>query len=247
MTLERLQKVIAHSGIASRRKAEQMIVDGQVKVNGKTVTTLGTKVSPKDTVEVNGMPIEKEAPVYYLLYKPREVISSVHDDKGRRVVTDFLPNVTKRIYPVGRLDYHSSGVILLTNDGEFAHLMMHPKHEIDKVYVIKVKGIMSKAKLAKLKTGVQEGNDYLKAIDYQVLKTDPGTKTTILELTLREGKYRHIRRMMDVLEHPVLKLKREKYGFLNLNGLNPGSFRALNPKEVNQLRNLAMKNVGKST
>lgn len=245
MTMERLQKVIAQSGITSRRKAEQLIVDGKVTVNGKLITTLGTKVSPKDTVAVNGIPIEKEAPVYYLLYKPREVISSVHDEKGRKVVTDLLPTVTKRIYPIGRLDYHSSGIILLTNDGDFAHLMMHPKHEIDKVYVIKVKGIPMKAELHKLKTGVNDKGDLLKAIDYKVLSTDRGTKSMIIELTLREGKYRHIRRMMDQLGYPVMKLKREKYGFLNLNGLQPGTYRSLNPKEVSQIRNLALKNVEK--
>src|SRR5699024_5939040 len=127
----------------------------------KTVTTLGTKVSPKDVVLVNGIPIEKEEPVYYLLYKPREVISSVHDDKGRKVVTDFLPNISKRIYPIGRLDYHSSGIILLTNDGEFAHLLMHPRHEIDKVYVVKIQGIPSQRELQKLKLGVKDQNDLL--------------------------------------------------------------------------------------
>src|SRR5699024_4398299 len=131
--LERLQKVIAQSGITSRRKAEEMIVEGRVKVNEKTITKLGTKVSAEDLVEVDGIPLDKEEPVYYILYKPREVISSVSDDKGRKIVLDYLPGVTKRIFPIGRLDYHTSGLLLLTNNGEFSHLLMHPKHGIEKV------------------------------------------------------------------------------------------------------------------
>src|SRR5690625_132353 len=137
--LERLQKVIAQSGITSRRKAEQMIIEGRVKVNHQTITILGTKVSDDDLVEVDGVPLDKEEPVYYLLYKPREVISSVSDDKGRKIVLDYLPGVTKRIFPIGRLDYHTSGLLLLTNDGELSHLIMQQKHEIEKVYIVKVK------------------------------------------------------------------------------------------------------------
>src|SRR5690606_141484 len=125
MAEERLQKVIAQSGLTSRRKAEQLIVEGKVKVNNQIVTTLGTKVGPQDEIEVDGVPLEKEAPVYYMLYKPRGVISSVKDDKGRKTVLDFFPEVEERIYPIGRLDYDSSGLILLTNDGEFANLLMH--------------------------------------------------------------------------------------------------------------------------
>ncbi|MCL6615921.1 MAG: pseudouridine synthase, partial [Anoxybacillus ayderensis] len=122
--MERLQKVIAHAGVASRRKAEQLIVEGKVKVNGKVVTELGVKVSPQDRIEVDGIPLEREEPVYYLLYKPRGVISSVKDEKGRKVVTDFFKHVNKRIYPIGRLDYDTSGLLLLTNDGEFANILM---------------------------------------------------------------------------------------------------------------------------
>lgn len=243
MSLERLQKVIAHSGYTSRRKAEQLIIEGKVKVNGKTVTKLGTKVSPKDIVEIEGIPLEKEMPVYYLLYKPREVISSVEDDRGRTVVTDFLPEVSKRIYPIGRLDYQSSGIILLTNDGEFAHLMMHPKHEINKEYLVKVKGLPKKEDMIAIRKGVKSEGELLRAIKSRVLNVNHQAKTAIIELTLREGRYRHIRRMMEKLGYPVEKLKREKFGFLTLHGLQPGEYRELNPKEVNQLRNLALKNV----
>src|SRR5699024_8829305 len=126
---ERLQKVIAQSGLTSRRKAEQLILDGKVKVNNQVVTTLGTKVSKKDMITVNDIPLEKEEPVYYMLNKPREVITSLHDEKGRKIITDYLEEVEERIFPVGRLDYHTSGLLILTNDGEFANLLMHPRYE----------------------------------------------------------------------------------------------------------------------
>lgn len=238
-TYERLQKVIAQSGVTSRRKAEELIVAGKVKVNGKVITELGTKVSSDDRIEVEGVELVKEPPVYYLFYKPRGVISSVKDDKGRKVVTDFFPEIDERIYPIGRLDYDTSGILLLTNDGEFANLVMHPKHGVEKVYVAKIKGIPSKVELARLRKGVKDKNEILKAIRYQVISTDKKKNTTILELTLREGKNRHVRRMMEQLGYPVVKLKREKYGLLTLDGLRVGEYRTLNPKEVKQMRNLA--------
>ncbi|MFD1850527.1 pseudouridine synthase [Oceanobacillus bengalensis] len=238
---DRLQKVIAQSGVTSRRKAEQLILDGKVKVNGKVVQTLGTKVSTDDKVEVNGVPLEKEASVYYLLFKPRGVISSVKDEKGRKVVTDLLgEEIEERIFPIGRLDYDTSGVILLTNDGEFANLLMHPKHKIDKVYVAKIKGIPSKTELNKLKKGIKSEQDILKAVSYNIISMDKKTNTTFLEITLHEGKNRHVRRMMEGLGYPVVKLKRERYGLLTADGLATGEYRALSPKEVKQMRNLAL-------
>lgn len=152
--MERLQKVIAHAGFASRRKAEELMAEGRVKVNGKTVKELGVKVSPSDRIEVDGIPVEREEPVYFLLYKPRGVISAVSDDKGRKVVTDFFEGIKQRIYPVGRLDYDTSGILILTNDGEFANLLMHPSNEIEKVYVAKIKGIPSKEGMRSLQRGV---------------------------------------------------------------------------------------------
>lgn len=244
-SLERLQKVIAQSGLTSRRKAEQLILDGKVKVNNQVVTTLGTKVSKKDMITVNDIPLEKEEPVYYMLNKPREVITSLHDEKGRKIITDYLEEVEERIFPVGRLDYHTSGLLILTNDGEFANLLMHPRYEVDKVYVAKIKGIATKAELSQLKKGVKADKDILKAIHYKILSVDSHKKTMILQITLREGKYRHIRRMMDKLGYPVLKLTREKYGILTLDGLQSGEYRPLTPHEVKQLRNLALRNVKK--
>ncbi len=241
--MERLQKVIAHAGIASRRKAEKLIADGKVTVNGEVVTELGTKVSRNDDVEVNGVPIDKEEPVYYLLYKPRGVISSVSDDKGRKVVTDYLPEVTERIFPIGRLDYDTSGLILLTNDGDFANLLMHPKHEVDKVYIAKTKGVPTREQLQQLKRGMKVDGDYLKAVHAKVQSTDSRKNTAIVQIILHEGKNRQVRRMFEAIGFPVDKLKRERYGSLDLRGMNAGDYRPLKPHEVKQLRQLAEKNV----
>lgn len=238
-TQERLQKVIARSGFTSRRKAEQLIVDGKVTVNGKSVTELGTKVSNNDAIEINGVRLEKEAPVYYLFYKPRGVISSVKDDKNRKVVTDYFPEVQERIFPIGRLDYDSSGIILLTNDGEFANLLMHPRYEVNKVYTVKVKGKPTKKELNRLRNGIRVEQDKLKIIGYKLIATNNDTNTTIIEMTLNEGKNRHIRRMMESIGYPVLKLKRESYGNLTLKGLKTGEFRELTPHEVKLMRQTA--------
>lgn len=242
--LDRLQKVIAQAGITSRRKAENYIVDGRVKVNGKIVTELGIKVSPADSIEVDDIPIEREQKVYYALYKPRGYVSTVEDDKDRETVIDLLPEVTERIFPIGRLDYHSSGILLLTNDGDFAHLLMHPKHEVEKTYMAKVKGIPTKEELATLvKNGVEDQGELLK-VNYAKLKSlDKKANNSLIELRLHEGKNRHVRRMMDALGYPVNKLKREKYGFITLEGIAPKSYRELTKEEVHELKQLALKNV----
>ncbi|MFT4413149.1 23S rRNA pseudouridine(2605) synthase RluB [Fredinandcohnia humi] len=237
--MERLQKVIAHAGVASRRKAEELIQTGHVKVNGKVVKELGTKVSSNDKIEVSGIPLEREEPVYFLLYKPRQVISSVSDDKGRKVVTDFFPEIRQRIYPVGRLDYDTSGLLLLTNDGEFANLLMHPKYEIEKVYVAKVKGIPPKEKLRQLEKGIKLEDGMTAPARVKLLSMDKKKQTAIIELTIHEGRNRQVRRMFEAIGHDVLKLKREKYGFLTLRGLHTGEHRELLPHEVKQLRALA--------
>lgn len=237
--MERLQKVIAHAGIASRRKAETLISEGRVKVNGTTVTELGVKVSSKDQIEVDNVPINQEEPVYFMFYKPRGVISTVSDDKGRKVVTDFFSGTTERIYPVGRLDYDTSGLLLLTNDGAFAQKLTHPKHEVDKVYVAKVKGIPEKQQLRPLSRGLRfEGVKYGPA-HYDVLSTDTKAQTAIIQLTIHEGKNHQVKKMLQAVGLPVQKLKREKYGNLTLDNLRPGEYRPLHKKEVSQLLNLA--------
>lgn len=240
--MERLQKIIAHAGVASRRKAEQLIVDGHVKVNGQVVKELGIKVSSSDRVEVDGVPLEREEPIYFLFYKPRGVISSVSDDKGRKVVTDFLPHIKQRVYPVGRLDYDTSGLLLLTNDGEFANLLMHPRNEIEKAYVAKVKGIPVREKIKSLEKGIVLEDGKTAPANVKILSVDKKKQTAIMEIVIHEGRNRQVRRMLEAIGHPTLKLKRERYGFLTLQGLNVGDMRELTPHEVKQLHALASKN-----
>lgn len=242
-TLERVQKIIAQSGLTSRRKAEELIIAGRVQVNQETITELGTKVSPKDEVSVDGVPLDKEKLVYYLLYKPRGVISSLSDDKDREVVTDLMPTIEERIFPIGRLDYNTSGALLLTNDGEFANLLMHPRYEIEKTYVACLEGIPTTKQLEQLKTGVYDEGDHLTAVNYRVLSVDKKKNVMILEIKLKEGKNRHIHRMMEGIGFPVAKLKREKYSFITLKGLQPGQYRKLTFNEVKELKDLAEQNL----
>lgn len=236
--MERLQKVIANSGVTSRRKAEELILNGKVKVNGEVILTMGKQVSSSDEIEVDGMLISKEDKVYYLLNKPREVITSVSDDKGRKTVVDLIPE-EKRIYPVGRLDYDTTGAIILTNDGEFANLLMHPKNEIDKCYVAKIKGILTPKEMMSLKTGVVIDGVKTKRAHVKVKKIDKKTDTSIVEMVIHEGKNHQVKKMFNAVGHDVLKLKRERIGFLDLRGLNSGEYRKLNHKEVTTLYSLA--------
>lgn len=233
--MERLQKVIAHAGIASRRKAEDYITAGRVRVNGEVVNELGTKVGKKDRVEVDGVPIYQEEPVYYLFYKPRGVISAVSDDKNRAVVTDYFAKVPERIYPVGRLDYDTSGILLLTNDGDFSQKLAHPKHEVEKVYVAKVKGIADKQTLQPLRKGVRIEGRKTAPARYNILSTDKKAETSIVELTIHEGRNHQVKNMLAAVNLPVQKLKRERYGELTLKGLQPGDYRRLHPKEIKSL------------
>ncbi|MFZ8765562.1 pseudouridine synthase [Enterococcus diestrammenae] len=233
--MERLQKVIAHAGIASRRKAEELILAGRVKVNGVTVKELGAKAGPKDRVEVDDVPIYQEEPVYFVLYKPRGVISAVTDDKGRKTVVDYFTDVPERIYPVGRLDYDTSGLLLLTNDGAFAQRLTHPKHEVDKVYVAKVKGIADQKNLYPLTKGMRIEGHRLAPARYEILSTDKVAQTSIVSLTIHEGRNHQVKNMFQAIGLPVQKLKREKYGELTLAGLRPGEFRQLSRKEITSL------------
>ncbi len=229
--MERLQKVIAASGITSRRKAEELIVEGKVKVNGIVVTELGTKVSGKDLIEVNGKVISKEEKEYYLLNKPRGVITSTSDDKDRKTVVDLI-NTKARIFPVGRLDYDTTGLILLTNDGEFANILMHPKNQIDKVYVAKLEGIIKGEQINKLKEGIKLDNQLLKASRVKLKKTNFETNTCIVEITIQEGKNHQVKRMFEKVGFPVLKLKREREGIFQLENLKSGEYRKLTTKEI---------------
>lgn len=237
--MERLQKVIAHAGITSRRKAEEYIINGRVRVNGKMVRELGTQVGKQDKVEVDNVPIYQEEYGYYLFYKPKGVISAVSDDKGRKVVTDYFTHIKERIYPVGRLDYDTSGLLLLTNDGDFSQKLTHPSHEVDKIYVAKVKGLAKKYDLAPLTRGIKIDGYKTAPADVQIISVDLKTETSIIQLTIHEGRNHQVKKMLQSVGYLVQKLKREKYGDLTLQGLRPGEYRSLNKKEISSLLNQA--------
>ena len=227
--MERLQKIIALSGYASRRKAEDLIKAGKVMVNGKVVRELGTKASFSDDILIDGKKIEREEKEYYIFNKPRGVITSTSDDKGRKVVTDYF-ETNKRLYPVGRLDYDTTGLLILTNDGELANLIMHPRNEIEKQYIAKLEGIIKGEEINKLKNGIVL--DGTKCIPKRVKlrEFDKKTNTSIVEIVICEGKNHEVKRLFESVSFNVLKLKRERIGFLTLGKLKSGEYRKLNPK-----------------
>ncbi|WP_332238144.1 pseudouridine synthase [Sporolactobacillus sp. KGMB 08714] len=237
--MERLQKVIAQSGAASRRKAEELIKDGRIKVNGQTVTVLGTKVAAGDVITLDEVPINKEEPVYFLFYKPTGVISSVKDDRNRPTVVDFFKQVPQRLFPVGRLDYDTSGAILLTNDGTLANKLMHPSFEINKTYIARVSPVPTAEQLRLLAAGILLEDGMTAKAKVEKIADGREKKAASVRLTIHEGRNRQIRRMFSALDITVGKLKRERYGFLNLDGLHLGEGRALKPHEIKMLYHLA--------
>lgn len=239
--MERLQKVIAASGITSRRKAEELITQGKVMVNGVVIDELGYKVNGNEEIIVNGIKINKEDKVYYLLNKPRGVVTTTSDEKGRKTVLDLIDD-NRRIYPVGRLDYDTTGALILTNDGEFANNLMHPKNEIDKVYIAKISGFLTPSDIMTLKKGVVIDGVKTSRAKVRVRKTDKETRTSIVELTIHEGRNHQVKNMFKAVGYEVLKLKRERIAFLDVKSLSSGEYRVLNPKEVKQLYVLTQKN-----
>jgi|SRR5574344_61121 23S rRNA pseudouridine2605 synthase len=232
--MERLQKFIANSGYTSRRKAEELISSGHVLVNGKLVTELGTKVEPKDKVVIDGQELtEKERKVYYLLNKPRNVICSVHDEFERSTVLDYVPK-DERIYPIGRLDYDTTGLIILTNDGDFANLLMHPRNKIVKTYLAKIEGILDKDAIDKLKKGVMVDNKIVHIEDFKIKKKDFEKNISMVEIKIIEGRNHIVKNIFKELGYTVIKLSRISYGFLSLEGLQSGEYRKLTQKEVNK-------------
>lgn len=232
--MERLQKVIARSGIASRRKAEELITQGKVKVNNQIVTELGTKVSGKDVVQVNGKTITQEDYVYYVLYKPEGYVSTTNDEHDRRKVVDLVPKST-RIYPVGRLDYDTSGVLLMTNDGTFTNMLTSPKHEVEKEYEVKMTGFLRKEESAQLSRGIKIDHYVTKKAIIKDVDYNKKNETSTATIIITEGKYHQVKRMFEAVGHPVLKLKRVRFGVVNLVGLKKGEFRLLKPYEYKQL------------
>ncbi len=236
----RLQKAIADSGFCSRRKAEEYIKNNKVLVNGVITSTLGVKVSNKDEIIVDGNAISKQDKEYYALYKPRGVISSTKDDKGRKTVIDFFDS-NKRLYPVGRLDYDTSGIILITNDGEFANLMMHPKNKIQKTYIAKLKGIIDGYSIKKIKQGLIIDKTKYTVDKIKLKSLDKKSNTCIVEIVIHEGKNHEIKKIFEEVGYKVIKLKRESYAFITLNGLTSGKYRKLTSKEIKQLYNYTNK------
>ena len=234
----RLQKLIAGTGIASRRKAEALITAGRVMVNGRVVTELGTKVDPgRDHVKVDGKHLSAPQPfVYLMLNKPKNVMSTLDDPGGRTTVKDYLRGVSVRVFPVGRLDFDSEGLMLLTNNGDLAQALLHPRYHVPKTYLIKVKGVLADEEIRQLEQGVRLEDGMTSPA--HVKKVRKVEANSWLEITIREGRKHQVKRMLESVGHSVIKLMRVRMGPLSLGNLEPGEFRFLTDREANALREL---------
>ena len=238
--MERLQKVIASYGYTSRRKAEELIRKGKVMVNGKIITELGTKVEANDVISIDSVIINKDVKQeYYLLNKPRQVISSVEDKQGRITVRDLI-NTDARIYPIGRLDYDTTGLIILTNDGDLANLLMHPSFEVEKTYVAKVNKVLDKDDIKKIKSNVVGEGRKVVIKRFKIKKKDFEKNTSVVELTIVEGRNHIVKKIFASMNIDVIKLSRVGYAFLTLDNLKSGEYRNLTIKEIKKL--YALKN-----
>jgi 23S rRNA pseudouridine2605 synthase len=236
MMLVRLQKILAEAGVASRRGGEELIRAGRVSVNGQVISKLGFKADPElDRIRVDGKPLPRPAPkVYYLLYKPRGVITSLKDPEGRPTVKDLLPRIKVKVFPVGRLDYDAEGILLLTNDGEMAMHLSHPRYGAARTYLVKVKGALTQGEMEQLEQGVMLADGMSPAM--RVAPARRLAKNSWLRITLHEGRNRVIKRTFEAIHHPVLQLRRIKFASLTLAGLGPGDCRPLSSEEIEQLR-----------
>jgi 23S rRNA pseudouridine2605 synthase len=234
--LERLQKILSQAGIASRRESETIITDGRVAVNGTVVTELGTKADPdSDSITVDGKPITiDEQRVYVVLYKPVGYMTTMKDPEGRPIVTDLLKDIKERVYPIGRLDYNTEGLLLLTNDGALANILMHPSHEVDKGYLVRVSGQVSESQIKALSAGVKL-EDGMTA-PAKVVPVSESEQNSWISITIHEGRYRQVRRMCEAVGLNVVRLKRARYDFLVIGDMKPGEYRFLEPEEVAKLR-----------
>ena len=233
--MERLQKIIARAGVASRRTAETMILEGRVSVNGVVVTELGSKAdTEKDEIRVDGKAITTDVTkVYLVLNKPAGFVTTLSDPEGRPTVVDLLQGVTERVYPVGRLDYDSEGLLLLTNDGEFALRVQHPRYGIPRTYLVKVRGVLKQGEVKKIQDGVMLEDGLFTPLDVKVEKQNP--LSTWLRMTIADGRNRVIRRLFDVLGHPVARLVRVSIGGVELGGLKEREYRHLKKREIEHL------------
>lgn len=236
--MERISKVIANAGVISRRGADELIKEGKVLVNGE-VATLGQKVDNNDVITVNGKVVEKNSGnyEYYILNKPRGVVSTNSDEKGRKTVTSLI-NTKTRIYPVGRLDYDTTGAIILTNDGELTNKLLHPSKMIDKVYLAKVKGIITGVEVNKLKNGVKIDNYKTSPAKVKLKSFDKKTNTSMVLLTIHEGHNHEVKKMFEVIGYDVVKLTRLSFAGIDVKSLKSGEYRKLSLKEVQKLYSL---------
>jgi pseudouridine synthase len=236
--MERLQKIIARAGIASRRHAEELIQEGRVKVNGKAVTELGTKVDvAKDRITVDGKPLKQETKKYYiLLHKPRGYVTTMADPQGRKTVSDLVKDIPVRLYPIGRLDYDTEGLLLMTNDGDLTFALTHPKHEINKTYAVRVTGIPKTGDLELIARGVELEDGITAPAEVALVDIIDGN--AILEITIHEGRNRQVRRMCEKIGCPVIRLKRKQLAFLTLDKVARGHYRHLTTKEIERLKKL---------
>lgn len=234
----RLQKYMAECGVASRRKAEEYILDGKVQVNGKIVTELGTKINPnKDVVYFNNRKIENEGKnIYILLNKPMGYVTTTKDQFNRETVLDLIKNVKGRVVPVGRLDMYTSGALILTNDGNFTYKITHPSHEINKTYIATIRGIITEEEVNKLKNGVKIDDYTTRPAKVKIMKTDIEKNISRIEITIHEGKNRQVRKMCEAIGRNVMALHRTKIGDINVKDLKIGEWRYLTPKEVEKLQ-----------
>jgi 23S rRNA pseudouridine2605 synthase len=241
--MERLQKVIAEAGICSRRHAEQKILNGEVSVNGKIVTTLGTKVNTKDIICVNGQNIHKNAKVYYVMNKPRGVICTANDPYKRKTIFDIIPAAQKeeRLFTVGRLDSDTKGVIVLTNDGDFMNALVGPKSGIEKEYLARISGMLSVKEIKSLSTGVMVNNKMTLPAIVNVVSKDNEHNSSLIKITVTEGSYHHVKEMFKAVGHDVKKLTRIRFGHLMIDNLEEGSLVRLSIKDVKILYDLAKK------
>ena len=231
---ERIQKIIAHAGICSRRKAEEYIAEGRVKVDGKTITQPGIKVDPEQVViTVDGKPLQEEKKIYILLHKPRGYVTTMSDPQGRPIVTDLLPEIQERLFPVGRLDLDSEGALLLTNDGALANQVLHPRFEVNKTYQATVRDLPKKADLQRLEQGIVLDGTKTWPARLRVVKKKKDA--AVIEIIIHEGKKRQVRKMFQAVGHPVIRLKRTAYGKLLLENLPEGNYRFLDQIDVKKL------------
>lgn len=233
--MERLQKVLAHAGVASRRQSEKMIKAGRVKVNGKVITELGTKVNRDDIIAVDGKSIEFEEKIYILLYKPPRTISSVSDPQGRLTVVDWIGEVVKeRIYPVGRLDYDTTGALLLTNDGQLTNELLHPRFEFPKIYRATIEGKLTPDQISLLEEGLMiDGRRTSRA---KVSIIEENVDQSVVDLTIHEGRKHQVKKMMMAVNHPVKRLHRTHFGSLTVTDLDVGQWRYLSLEEIKALK-----------